>query len=147
MLHQHLKYLQLVHLIIPLLQALVQLQVLPKVLLVFLLLKVSIVLLLVIPIHCCTLGYNCASITAIPIAVSVSVTFILTALLSSILTLILTLLCVRNRSNKPVKQVRQDEGGTAAAAVAVYDEITTNKGQATSPVPLTSNPAYGPLNY
>ena len=67
--------------------------------------------------------------------------------ISSILTLILTLLCVRSRSNKLVEQVRRDEGGTAAAAVAVYDEITTTKGQATSPVPLTSNPAYGPLNY
>uniref|UniRef100_A0A1X7ULN7 Fibronectin type-III domain-containing protein n=1 Tax=Amphimedon queenslandica TaxID=400682 RepID=A0A1X7ULN7_AMPQE len=97
-----------------------------------------------------TSGCNCASSTTLPIAVSVSVTFILTAILSSTLTLILTLLCVRSRSNKPVEQVelveqaKRDEGGSTAS-VAVYDEITTTKGGATSSVPLTSNPAYGPL--
>ncbi|XP_019851617.1 PREDICTED: putative GPI-anchored protein pfl2 [Amphimedon queenslandica] len=97
-----------------------------------------------------TEGCNPASSTTLPIAVSVSVTFILTAILSSTLTLILTLLCVRSRSNKPVEQVelveqvKRDEGGTTAS-VAVYDEITTTKGGATSSVPLTSNPAYGPL--
>uniref|UniRef100_A0A1X7ULF7 Fibronectin type-III domain-containing protein n=1 Tax=Amphimedon queenslandica TaxID=400682 RepID=A0A1X7ULF7_AMPQE len=97
-----------------------------------------------------TEGCNCASSTTLPIAVSVSVTFILTAILSSTLTLILTLLCVRSRSNKPVEQVelveqaKRDEGGSTAS-VAVYDEITTTKGGATSSVPLTSNPAYGPL--
>uniref|UniRef100_A0A1X7UZ16 Fibronectin type-III domain-containing protein n=1 Tax=Amphimedon queenslandica TaxID=400682 RepID=A0A1X7UZ16_AMPQE len=89
-----------------------------------------------------TEGCNPASSTTLPIAVSVSVTFILTAILSSTLTLILTLLCVRSRSNKPVEQVelveqvKRDEGGTTAS-VAVYDEITTTKGGATSSVPLT----------
>ena len=82
-----------------------------------------------------TLGCDCTSTTAI----SVSVTFILTATLSSILTLILTLLCVRSRSSKPVEQDKQD-------TAVLYDEITT-KGQATSPVPLTSNPAYGPITH
>uniref|UniRef100_A0A1X7UZI3 Fibronectin type-III domain-containing protein n=1 Tax=Amphimedon queenslandica TaxID=400682 RepID=A0A1X7UZI3_AMPQE len=103
-----------------------------------------------------TEGCNPASSTTVPIAVSVSVTFILTAILSSTLSIILTLLCVRSRSNKPVEQVelveqvkpvewvKRDEGGTTAS-VAVYDEITTTKGGATSSVPLTSNPAYGPL--
>uniref|UniRef100_A0A1X7TIM3 SRCR domain-containing protein n=1 Tax=Amphimedon queenslandica TaxID=400682 RepID=A0A1X7TIM3_AMPQE len=97
-----------------------------------------------------TRGCNSVSSTTVPIAVSVSVTFILTAILSSTLTLILTLLCVRSRSNKPVEQVKpvewveRDEGG-ATASFAVYDEITTTKGGATSSVPLTSNPAYGPL--
>ena len=85
-----------------------------------------------------TLGCDCTSTTAI----SISVTFILTATLSSILTLLLTLLCVRSRSSKPIEQDKQDDG----AAVVVYDEVTT-KGQATSPVPLTSNPAYGPITH
>ena len=54
----------------------------------------------------------------------------------------LTLLCVRSRSSKPVEQDKQDD----RAAVVVYDEVTT-KGQATSPFPLTSNPAYGPITH
>ena len=84
------------------------------------------------------LGNGCESVsTTVPVAISVSVTFILTATLSSILSIILTLLCVRSRSSKPVEQDNQ---------VVVYDEVTT-KGQATSPVPLTSNPAYGPITH
>ena len=89
------------------------------------------------------LGNSCESdSTTVPVAISVSVTFILTATLSSILSVILTLLCVRSRSSKPVEQDKQDGG----AAVVVYDEVTT-KEQATSPVPLTSNPAYGPITH
>ena len=73
-------------------------------------------------------------------AASVTVTFLLTAIFSSILTLDLTLLfvCVYIRCSglarkEPFKPVEED----------VYEEV--RKTDSTSPVPLTANPAYGPV--
>ena len=73
-------------------------------------------------------------------AASVTVTFLLTAIFSSILTLDLTLLfvCVYIKFSgltrkEPVKPVEED----------MYEEV--RKSDSTSPVPLTTNPAYGPV--
>ena len=72
--------------------------------------------------------------------VAVTVTFLLTAIFSSILTLVLTLLFVyvyNKRSGltrkEPVKPVEQ----------IVYEEVQNP--DIISPVPLITNPAYGPV--
>ena len=72
--------------------------------------------------------------------VNVTVTFIMTAIFSSILTLVLTLLfvcvCIKRTGlakNKPVKPVKQ----------VVYEEVQNP--DIIVPVPLTINPAYGPI--
>ena len=73
-------------------------------------------------------------------ATTVTVTFLLTAIFSSILTLVPTLLFVyvcTTRSGltrkEPVKPVEQD----------LYEEVQNS--DIISPVPLTTNPAYGPI--
>ena len=79
---------------------------------------------------------SCSSLSTI----TVTVTFLLTAMFSSILTLVLTLLfvCVYIKRTEltrkePVQPVEQD----------VYEEVQNP--DAISPVPLTDNPAYGPI--
>ena len=78
---------------------------------------------------------SCSSSTIV-----VTVTFLLTAILSSILTLVLTLLFgyvyIKRTGltrKEPVQPVEQD----------VYEEVQNP--DVISPVPLTDNPAYGPI--
>ena len=73
-------------------------------------------------------------------AAAVTITFFITAIFSSILTLVLTLLFVYVyikrgglTRKEPVKLVGQD----------VYEEVQNRA--VINPVPLTTNPAYGPI--
>ena len=73
-------------------------------------------------------------------AAAITITFFMTAVFSSILTLVLTLLFVYVYNKRPglarkepVKPVEQD----------MYEEVQNP--DIIGPVPLTTNPAYGPI--
>ena len=87
-----------------------------------------------------SLFISLATFSSLSTATIVTVTFLLTTIFSSVLTLVLTLLFVyvyikRSglRKKKPVKPLEQD----------MYEEVQNP--DIISPVPLATNPAYGPI--
>ena len=72
--------------------------------------------------------------------IAVTITFILTTIFSSILTLVLTLLFVYVY-NKRIGSTRK--GLVKPVEQVVYEEVKNP--DIISPVPLTTNPAYGPI--